>query len=186
MKISPRQAAELLGVSPPTIRRWSNCFANSLSADASPERGRHRHYTEEDIEVMAKAKELLASGLTYERVAQLLAVEAKGPSESKSLLPTVLPAEPPLSLVRKAMGFDEATSRALQIISERDGQLAGALQTIVDQRVEIEKLRKRIDDLERRIQHADGGRELERLKNRLDILEKWQGRSWLARLFGWW
>lgn len=185
MKIWPKQAAELLGVSVPTVRRWANQFASSLSEGASPGRGRHRHYTEEDIEVLAKAKELLASGLTYDKVAQILSLESGPPRKSKSLVPTAVPAEPPFSLAHM-MDFEEATATALQLISERDGQLAGALETIADQRAEIEKLRKRIDDLERRVQRADGGRELERLTNRLDILEKWQGRSWLARLFGWW
>ncbi len=136
---------------------------------------------------MARAKELLASGLTYEKVAQILSVESEQPRDSsKSLVPTAISAQLPLSLSSQSMGFEEATARALRIISERDGQLASALETIADQRAEIEKLRKRIDDLERRIQRADGSRELERLKGRLDILEKWQGRSWLARLFGWW
>lgn len=184
MRISPKQAAELLDVSVPTIRRWSNHFATSLSEGATPARGRHRHYTEGDIAVMARAKELLASGLTYDKVAEILSVESAQGGESKSLVPAAAPAELPFP--HQVMESREAIGRALQVISERDGQLAGALEIIADQREEMEKLRKRIDDLERRIQHTDGGRDLERLRNRLDILEKWQRRSWLARLFGWW
>jgi DNA-binding transcriptional MerR regulator len=76
----PNEVATQLQVSPSTLRRWSNEFADFLSdvagrpepADGS--RTAHRRYTDEDLETLMTIKGLLAEGLTYIQVARRLQV----------------------------------------------------------------------------------------------------------------
>jgi DNA-binding transcriptional MerR regulator len=79
----PNEVASELDVSPSTLRRWSNEFADHLSDSAGqpqPEPGSktaHRRYTEDDLTTLETIKDLLAEGLTYVQVARRL--EARQP-----------------------------------------------------------------------------------------------------------
>lgn len=74
----PNEVATQLQVSPSTLRRWSDEFADFLSESA----GRphlatgaptaHRRYTDEDLETLLTIKGLLAEGLTYIQVGKRL------------------------------------------------------------------------------------------------------------------
>lgn len=74
----PNEIANHLQVSPSTLRRWSNEFADYLSdtagrPDSDPEGGTaHRRYTDRDMETLMTIKGLLAEGLTYVQVGKRL------------------------------------------------------------------------------------------------------------------
>jgi len=74
----PNEVATNLQVSPSTLRRWSNEFADYLSdvagrPESAPSGGTaHRRYTDEDLETLMTIKGLLAEGLTYVRVGKRL------------------------------------------------------------------------------------------------------------------
>ncbi len=69
----PQAVARELEVSPATLRRWSDEFADHLSDGAASAKGRsHRRYTEGDIATLATIKELMNNGMTYEQVRQQL------------------------------------------------------------------------------------------------------------------
>jgi DNA-binding transcriptional MerR regulator len=74
----PNEVATQLGISPSTLRRWSNEFSDSLSnAAGRPEMAptggiAHRRYTDEDLETLMTIKGLLAEGLTYIQVGKRL------------------------------------------------------------------------------------------------------------------
>jgi DNA-binding transcriptional MerR regulator len=74
----PHEVAAQLGISPSTLRRWSNEFADSLSDAAgrpeiAPTGGMaHRRYTDQDLETLMTTKGLLAEGLTYIQVGRRL------------------------------------------------------------------------------------------------------------------
>jgi len=74
----PNEMAAQLQVSPSTLRRWSNEFADYLSSTAgqpSPTSGgqaSHRRYTDADLETLLTIKGLLAEGLTYTQVGKRL------------------------------------------------------------------------------------------------------------------
>jgi len=71
----PKDAAELLDISPATLRRWSELFADALSPDASPEAaGTRRRYTADDLALLRHAQRLLAGGHQIAEVAELLRV----------------------------------------------------------------------------------------------------------------
>ena len=74
----PNEVASQLQVSPSTLRRWSNEFADYLSdmagrpqAEAGGQTA-HRRYTDEDLETLMTIKGLLAEGLTYIQVGRRL------------------------------------------------------------------------------------------------------------------
>lgn len=76
----PNQVASQLEISPSTLRRWSNEFADALSdAAGRPEPApgsqvAHRRYTDEDLETLLTIKGLLDEGLTYVQVSKRLDV----------------------------------------------------------------------------------------------------------------
>ena len=76
MTHSPTQAAKLLGVSVTTVQRWSTWFARHLSAEAAPEAGQRRAFTEADIATFRRAQRMLQGGMTWQQVNSQLAVIA--------------------------------------------------------------------------------------------------------------
>jgi DNA-binding transcriptional MerR regulator len=74
----PSEVATQLHVSPSTLRRWSNEFADFLSDSAGrplPTEGSqtaHRRYSDEDLETLMTIKGLLAEGQTYMQVGKRL------------------------------------------------------------------------------------------------------------------
>ena len=79
----PQAVARELDVSPATLRRWSDEFADYLSSGANSAQGKsHRRYSEHDIATLATIKELMNNGMTYEQVRQQLANHFSVSSES--------------------------------------------------------------------------------------------------------
>ena len=74
----PNEVANQLQISPSTLRRWSNEFADYLSDSAgrpqlSPGgRTAHRRYTDEDLETLMTIKALLSEGQSYIQVGRRL------------------------------------------------------------------------------------------------------------------
>lgn len=74
----PNEVATQLQISPSTLRRWSNEFADFLTDSAGrPEPATsgstaHRRYGDEDLETLMTIKGLLAEGLTYIQVCKRL------------------------------------------------------------------------------------------------------------------
>ncbi len=96
----PREVAQKLGISPSTLRLWSNQFSHELSELARKEGSSgagptaQRRYTAEDLQTLAQVKELLAEGLTYEETRRKL---RKQPAETGEKLPTEGDTEPSIS-----------------------------------------------------------------------------------------
>lgn len=79
----PQAVARELDVSPATLRRWSDEFADHLSQSADSAQGRsHRRYSEQDIATLTLVKELMNNGMTYEQVRQQLAQQPLGSNEA--------------------------------------------------------------------------------------------------------
>jgi len=72
--LRPSEVADQLGISGATLRRWSSRFSAFLDlADGGQESGSHRRYSANDLQVLARIKQLLEQGWTYEQVAGQLA-----------------------------------------------------------------------------------------------------------------
>ena len=76
--LTPQQTAETLAVSAQTLRRWSLQFAEFLSADATPGRGRRRQYTVADLALLRRAGDLLRA----HSVADTIALLRLGPDQA--------------------------------------------------------------------------------------------------------
>lgn len=71
---TPQAMTSELDISPATLRRWSDEFANYLSVEANSAQGRnHRRYTDNDLAILTLVKQLMNQGMTYEQVRQTLA-----------------------------------------------------------------------------------------------------------------
>jgi DNA-binding transcriptional MerR regulator len=90
--MKPAEAANRLQMPPSTLRVYSTRFSELLSPaasnpPASPDgRAGHRLYTENDIAVLAKAKNLLNRGITYDQALNELREEFPSPDRSPFLL----------------------------------------------------------------------------------------------------
>jgi DNA-binding transcriptional MerR regulator len=72
--LPPQAVAKELGISPATLRRWSDEFADYLSRRVDTDKGKsHRRYTNLDMAALITIKELMNGGMTYEQVRQQLA-----------------------------------------------------------------------------------------------------------------
>src|SRR5581483_4448545 len=76
--LRPGEAAAAIGIKPSTLRVYVQRFGELLSAEvASAERPGYRLYTARDVELLRRAKEMLARGFTYERTAAELRPAAR-------------------------------------------------------------------------------------------------------------
>lgn len=81
--LTPGQIATALNVSPATVRRWSAKFAHHLS----PQTPNHkRTYTPEDLVVLARVRDMSATGSPLAQIDQALAVSAQNADQSTALI----------------------------------------------------------------------------------------------------
>jgi DNA-binding transcriptional MerR regulator len=86
---TPDQVSQMLKIPLSTLRRYSNQYAFYLSTHTKQQR---RRYTEQDIVVLARARELLNSGKSPEQVSSLLSVissEEIQPDQTLALIPSI-------------------------------------------------------------------------------------------------
>lgn len=76
--LRPSEVADQLGVSGATLRRWSSRFSTLLDLADGGQEGSHRRYTAHDVATLARVKQLLEQGWTYEQVASQLAPNGAG------------------------------------------------------------------------------------------------------------
>lgn len=79
-QLRPKDITSALGISPATLRLWSNNFAPVLSPAAqktTTEQGTaaQRRYNADDLKRFTRAKQLLSEGKTYEQVLDVLKSE---------------------------------------------------------------------------------------------------------------
>jgi DNA-binding transcriptional MerR regulator len=191
----PNEIVGQLQVSPSTLRRWSNEFADFLSdvagrpqpADGS--RTAHRRYTDEDLETLMTIKGLLAEGLTYIQVARRLQVlrmrqtaadtEAEGDAtETMALGPAWHDSSPFAPAVTVLADTLHTVAEGQQVLlgsqqANRD-LLTVVLQDNFGLKEENAKLRDRMLELERNLaemRRQDAARR-EALETRLQQLEE--------------
>lgn len=73
-----KHVATLFNVSTETVRVYATEFSRYLSPTATPVAGRHRRYTDDDLQVFALVAELKGQGLTYEDCHAALSAGQRG------------------------------------------------------------------------------------------------------------
>jgi DNA-binding transcriptional MerR regulator len=81
--LTPGQIATALNVSPATVRRWSARFARHLSPQTP---NRKRTYTPDDLAVLARVRDLSATGSPLDQVDQALSLSAQTADASTALI----------------------------------------------------------------------------------------------------
>ncbi len=168
----PNEVAAQLQVSPSTLRRWSDEFADFLSDSAGRpkpapgSRTAHRRYTDRDLETLMTIKGLLAEGLNYIQVGKRLEMlrlrqmTGSGSGESDSgqpgaLAPSVLDASPvaPAITILADTLHTVAEGQHLLLGSQQANRdlLTVVLQDNFSLKEENAKLRDRMLELEREI-----------------------------------
>jgi DNA-binding transcriptional MerR regulator len=189
----PNEVATQLQISPSTLRRWSNEFADYLS-DAAGRPGEdesktsHRRYTDEDLETLMTIKGLLSEGQTYLQVGKRLealrlrrageeVVIEDGQSRITSLGPSLRdsPFTPAMTILSDTL-HTVADGQQLLLGSQQANRelLTVVLQDNFNLKEENTKLRDRMLELERdliEMRRLEDGRR-ERLESRLRWLEE--------------
>ena len=153
----------LFGISPQTVRNWSEEFARYLSALAAPGRGRNRQFSEDDMRVFSLVAALKKSGATNEDIHLALASGQRGdlldmhPDEVHALVVSDH-AQAVLTLKQRIEVLQVERNEALshlQKARDENNQLHGNLKAITDQLnaalAKIDKLNREIGRLESRM-----------------------------------
>lgn len=148
----PVDAAELLGVSTSTLRRWAQDFAEHLSASASPDAGSRRRFTTRDIAVLRHAKALLDARNATPAVNDLLRLEDFGDLEADQAAEA--PATPPQAqdastALVSLLGSQVITAQAdqAQRVTYLEQRLASVESQLADLRVLVARLEAMLEAL---------------------------------------
>jgi DNA-binding transcriptional MerR regulator len=119
--ITPMQAAETLGVSTSTLRRWAGEFAPFLA----PRKGTKRLYSVADMAVFGRVKELYKQGLTTARVQEALPVMQEQPSTGSHALITI-------SDFAQSLEYVQSFNAKLKAQVDEQAELIKAMQEQID------------------------------------------------------
>lgn len=177
----PKQVADQLGISPATLRLWSNKFQSLLSPAAqrsTTETGTsaQRRYSDQDVRFFHRAKQLLGEGKTYEETLAILTEEGV---PDPDIVNEPLPEAP-------AEEVDSETS-AVALRSEMQIALISLREALATKDEVIEAQQQAISANERHV--TDLQEENKRLRDQLttlsDATKSPQKRvSWWERLLG--
>ena len=84
MQHRTKEAAAIVQISPTSLRNWCATFAAFLSPGANPEPGIERLFSDHDLAILQRVKELRAQHLTYEAITSTLHSE-----DTESLQPYI-------------------------------------------------------------------------------------------------
>ena len=176
----PQEVASRLEVSPSTLRRWSEEFAEFLSSEADSAEGRqHRRYSDEDLAMLMTVKGLMAEGLTYDQVRdQLLEPDAsEKPDGSSSVVPTdaALPLAPAMTFLADTLHNVADSQQSVLNSQAANRELLGVvLQDNFNLKEENTRLRERMLELERQVAQVRRDEEARREALRAELEARMQ------------
>lgn len=153
----PQELASRLEVSPSTLRRWSEEFADFLSPEADSSEGKqHRRYSDEDMAMLITVKGLMADGLTYDQVRERLNQPDAGskPDGPGSMVPAdaALPLAPAMTFLADTLHNVADSQQAVLNSQAANRELLGVvLQDNFNLKEENTRLRERMLELERQV-----------------------------------
>jgi DNA-binding transcriptional MerR regulator len=176
----PQEVATRLGVSPSTLRRWSEEFAEFLSPEANSAEGKqHRRYSDEDLATFITVKGLMAEGLTYDQVRQRLHElradeEYDGPS-SMVAAEAALPLAPAMTFLADTLHNVADSQQSVLNSQAANRELLGVvLQDNFNLKEENTRLRERMLELERQVAQIRRDEEARRESLRAELEARMQ------------
>jgi DNA-binding transcriptional MerR regulator len=153
------EAATVLGVSAPTVRRWSKFFGSQLSGSATPGPGVERLFDDDDLRVLAYVRDRSAVGHTGEAIlAELPAATLPDLASilggDRSLTPgdslPALPDSPLTAFLGRIDSHTGETAKAQASIADSLDRLTTAVdlaQEVAGLKVEVAELRRLVEVL---------------------------------------
>lgn len=80
--LSPKAVSEYTGITPSTLRRWSDYFADHLA----PRTGKKRTYTTGDLATFQRIRDYAAQGIGLEKIKGLLYLPAEPANQETALI----------------------------------------------------------------------------------------------------
>jgi len=176
----PQEVAARLEVSPSTLRRWSEEFADFLSAEADSSEGKqHRRYSDEDMATLITVKGLMADGLTYDQVREQLTDQDAGgsPAGPGSMVTTgaALPLAPAMTFLADTLHNVADSQQAVLNSQAANRELLGVvLQDNFNLKEENTRLRERMLELERQVSQIRRDEEARRESLRTELESRMQ------------
>lgn len=160
---TPQEVARQLEISPSSLRRWSDEFADHLSAEASSSQGKsHRRYTDADLDTLKTVKNLMSAGMTYEQVRQHLELQPATSNGEQTAL--VNPENLSMAMAFMAQAIDNITESHRSVLNSQQAnrELMGVvIQDNFNLKEENARLRERMLELERHAAQARRDHELQ-------------------------
>jgi len=176
----PQEVAARLEVSPSTLRRWSEEFAEFLSPQPdSSEDKQHRRYSDEDLAALITVKGLMADGLTYDQVREQLSDQQTGgtPDGPGSMVTTdaALPLAPAMTFLADTLHNVADSQQAVLNSQAANRELLGVvLQDNFNLKEENTRLRERMLELERQVSQIRRDEETRRDSLRTELEARMQ------------
>lgn len=176
----PQEVAARLEVSPSTLRRWSEEFAEFLSPEADSSEGKqHRRYSDEDLATLITVKGLMADGLTYDQVREQLSDQHAGgaPDGPGSMITTgaALPLAPAMTFLADTLHNVADSQQAVLNSQAANRELLGVvLQDNFNLKEENTRLRERMLELERQVSQIRRDEETRRESLRTELEARMQ------------
>ncbi len=155
--LRPKDITDQLGISPASLRFWSNAFAPVLSPGAQASRTEHggnaqRRYTDEDLAILRQAKTLLDGGSTFELALEQLKslepielLEAPEAARSSASSPSnAVAVTDPHPIIQ---AFEEALRSKDQVIAGKDETIRTKDELLVNKDQLISLLSQQVDEL---------------------------------------
>jgi DNA-binding transcriptional MerR regulator len=175
----PQEVAARLEVSPSTLRRWSEEFAEFLSPGADSSEGKqHRRYSDEDLATLITVKGLMADGLTYDQVRERLSNQHAGASDGPGgmvITDAALPLAPAMTFLADTLHNVADSQQAVLNSQAANRELLGVvLQDNFNLKEENTRLRERMLELERQVTQIRRDEETRRESLRTELESRMQ------------
>ncbi len=195
MEYTSRHAVILYKVTAETIRAWSEEFTEFLSVMANPGKGRHRVFTDEDMQVFAYIAERKKQGALFEQIHAELANGSRGvtpplpPEEIQMLVAdeqekrlSLEVEHLQLSFGRLKQQYEDALARAQQADELKEKFIQAQIELEIVKRVDAERIqelaaelsraRQRIEELAEKVGQSYANGVLDTLERREELAKR--------------
>lgn len=156
MNYTTSALAKSFKVSRETIRQWSIHFERHLSEGATVEDGKHRRYSDDDLEVLALVAEMRDNNAQWDEIHIALDAGQRGsvPENPRALITQTHSAQIK-QLESEIVALGEQINQWRDMANQRVGENNLLRQQLADRSAEIDRLKRKIWELESKSDNKD-------------------------------